>query len=99
MAWELTAGLLVNDREQYARYRHEIAPLLAAAGSRFRYDFEVARTLTGEAGHEINRLFVLQFSDRDSRDRFFADPRYIEIRARLFETAVEGWVTVAEYQL
>jgi uncharacterized protein (DUF1330 family) len=97
MSFEMTVGLLVADQEKYAQYRAEIAPLLEAAGGRFRYDFEVARTLKSEAGHNINRLFVIQFPDRASKERFFTDSQYIEIRARLFEKAVEGTAIIAEY--
>src|SRR4051812_46268500 len=41
MPFQMTVGLLVLDHEKYAQYRAEIAPLLAATGARFRYDFEV----------------------------------------------------------
>ena len=97
MPFEMTVGLFVADHEKYAAYRAEMAPLLEAAGGRFRYDFEVARTLKSEAGHDINRLFVLQFPDRVGKERFFADPQYVEIRARLFAEAVEGTAIIAEY--
>src|SRR3954471_10334448 len=89
MAYEMTVGLLVRDHETYAQYRASIARLLQAAGAWFRYDFEVSRTLKGEAGHEINRVFVLRFPDQAAKERFFADPRYVEIRSHLFERAVE----------
>ena len=97
MAFEMTIGLFVVDREKYANYRAAIAPLLEASGGRFRYDFEVARTLKTEADHEINRLFVIRFPDRASQERFFSDPRYVEIRARLFEKAVQRTAIIAEY--
>jgi uncharacterized protein (DUF1330 family) len=97
MFYEMTVGLFVLDGERYAQYRAEIAPLLKAAGGRFRYDFEVAQTLKSEAGHEINRLFVLQFPDRARKERFFTDSLYAEIRARLFEKAVNGMAIIAEY--
>ena len=97
MPFEITMGLFVADQEKYARYRVEIAPLLKAAGASFRYDFEVARTLRSESGLEVNRVFVLQFPDRAGKDRFFADPRYLEIRSRLFEKSVTGAVTIAQY--
>src|SRR5262245_61188482 len=97
MPFERMVGLLVVDQEKYARYRTEIAPLLEAAGGKFRYDFEMARTLKGEAGHDINRVFVMQFPDRASKEGFFADSRYVEIRARLFDTSVEERATIAEY--
>lgn len=95
--FEMIIALLVADHEQYAQYRAEIAPLLERAGGRFRYDFEVARTLKGEAEHDINRLFVLQFSDPAGKERFFADPQYREIRARLYEKAVKCTTIIAEY--
>jgi uncharacterized protein (DUF1330 family) len=97
MFYEMTFGLFVLDPEKYGQYREEIAPLLKAAGGRFRYDFEVAQTLKNEASHKINRLFVLTFPDRDSKERFFADSRYRDIRARLFEKAVEATTIIAEY--
>ena len=97
MAFEMTVGLFVVDRESYAHYRKAIAPLLEASGGRFRYDFEVAQTLKRETDQDINRLFVLRFPDRPSKERFFSDPRYLEIRARLFENAVEGMAIIAEY--
>ena len=99
MAFEMTVGLLVTDHEKYAQYRAEMTPLLEAAGGRFRYDFEVARTLKREAGGEVNRLFVIQFPDREGRDGFFSDARYLEIRARLFATSVAATSMIAEYSI
>ena len=72
MLFEMDVGLLVMDHQKYAQYRAEITPLLEAAGGRFRYDFEVARTLKSEAGHDINRVFAIRFPDRTSKERFFA---------------------------
>jgi uncharacterized protein (DUF1330 family) len=97
MPFELMVGLLVVDHEKYAQYRAEMSPLLEAIGGRFRYDFEVARTLKSEAKHDMNRLFVIQFPDRGSRDRFFSNPKYVEIRTRLFEKSVQGMWILAEY--
>lgn len=96
MPFEMTVGLYVSDHDRYAQYRREIAPLLEAAEGRFLDDFEVARTLKSAAGHDINRLFVIQFPHRASKERFFADPQYLEIRARLFDKAAERRVTIAE---
>ena len=93
----MTVGLFVVDHQKYADYRAAIAPLLEASGAKFRYDFEVARTLKTEAGHEINRIFILQFPDRVTRERFFSNPDYLEIRARFFEKSVEGMTIIGEY--
>lgn len=97
MSYEMTVGLLVADQELYAQYRKEMRPLLERAGGAFRYDFEVARVLQSEDGAEINRAFVLQFPDRPSKERFFADPRYLEVRRRFFEPAVKRTSIIAEY--
>ena len=96
MSFEMTVGLFVADHEKYAQYRAEIAPLLEAAGGRFRFDFEVRRSLKSEVGHEINRLFVIQFPDRACKERFFTNSEYLEIRARLFDKAVEETAVIAE---
>ena len=96
MPFEMTVGLFVTDPEKYAQYRAEIAPLLQAAGGGFRYDFEIAKTLKSQAAHEINRLFVLEFPSRERKERFFADPLYRKIRARLYENAVKGTTYIAE---
>jgi uncharacterized protein (DUF1330 family) len=97
MAFEMMVGLYVVDQEKYAEYRAAMKPLLEAAGGRFRYDFEVARTLQREAKHEINRVFVIHFPDRASKERFFTDPRYVEIRARLFAPSVGATTIIAEF--
>lgn len=97
MPYEMTVGLLVTDPAMYAQYRREMRPLLERAGGAFRYDFDVARVLESKDGVEINRAFVLQFPDRSTKERFFADPRYLEIRRRLFEPSVKSTVRIAEY--
>jgi uncharacterized protein (DUF1330 family) len=96
MAYEMTVGLFVVDHEKYAQYRAAIAPLLQEYRAGFSYDFEVARTLKTEASHEINRLFVIRFPDRSSRELFFADPRYVAIRAALFVPSVKGTTVIRE---
>ena len=96
VAYEMTVGLLVEDQARYAQYRIEIRPLLEESGGAFRYDFIVSQVLQSENGTEINRVFVIRFPDQSSKERFFADPRYLEIRHRLFEPAVKASVTIAE---
>jgi len=97
MPFDLTFGLLLVDHEKYAQYRAEMSPLLEAAGGKFRYDFEIARTLKSEAKHDINRVFVIQFPDRATRERFFSNPKFAEIRTRLFDKSVQGMSIIGEY--
>src|SRR5262249_28375887 len=98
MSFEMIMGLFVLDQEKYAKYRAEIAPLLQAAAGRFVHDFEVARTLKSDAGHDINRWFMPQFPDRADKGRFFKNPQSFEIRARLFAKAGGETTTIAEYE-
>jgi len=81
-------GLEVRDALLYASYREAIAPLLARSDGRFDHDFEVARVVRSHAGERVNRVFALSFPDAAARARFFADPAYLALRARLFEPAV-----------
>ena len=97
MSYEMTVGLVVVDQDLYGQYRREMRPLLDEAGGAFRFDFEVARVIHHEGVADINRTFVLRFPDQSSKERFFSDPRYVEIRRRLFEPAVKSTVFIAEY--
>jgi uncharacterized protein (DUF1330 family) len=98
MSYEMAVGLLVVDQESYSQYRQGMRPLLEEAGGAFRYDFDVARVLRSQPGDaEINRAFVLEFPDKSAKERFFADPRYVEIRRRFFDPAVKARVLIAEY--
>lgn len=94
--FEMTVVLEVADSELYAQYRQEVQPLMAASGACFRFDFEVAKTIHNEAGGKLNRIFIGQFPDRATRDRFFADPVYREIKKRLLEPAVRRFLVVSE---
>jgi len=97
-SFEMLVALQVTDAEKYSQYRQEMTPLLEAAGGRFRYDFEVSRTLRSESGATgFNRVFVIQFPSEEAKDRFFANPEYKAIRARHFEPAVAHVELAASY--
>jgi hypothetical protein len=48
-------------------------------GGSFGCDFVVAKVLKGPS-ERLNRVFTMSFPDRGARNRFFADPRYREVR-------------------
>jgi uncharacterized protein (DUF1330 family) len=98
MAHEMVVALHVSDPELYAKYRAAMAPLLAARGGGFRYDFEVARSLRSASAHPINRVFTIHFATAADKDAFFADPEYRAIRARFFERAVAGTTILGSYE-
>ena len=98
MAFENLVGLYVSDQESYSAYREAMLPILTSMGGGFRYDIEVAQILKGEADHPINRLFIIYFPDRQTKESFFANPDYLAIRKKFFEPAVQGVTRIAEYE-
>ncbi len=94
----MLVGLEVVDDTEYQRYRDAMTPMLHAAGGSFPYDFTVAQTLQSRAEHPINRVFLIAFPDRGTRDRFFADPAYLAVRREHFDRGVKGRTTIAEVE-
>ncbi|MFY9341159.1 MAG: DUF1330 domain-containing protein [Planctomycetota bacterium] len=90
MTHELMVGLTVTDDATYQQYRDAMAPLLAAHGGGFRYDFTIAKVLKSASDHAINRVFAIYFASRAQCDAFFAHPDYLAIKARYFTRAVAG---------
>lgn len=45
----------------------------------------------------MNRVFALSFPDRPTRQRFFSDARYKQVRAQYFDATVRTTVRLAEY--
>jgi uncharacterized protein (DUF1330 family) len=89
-------GLHVTDQDSYTNYRENMTPILRQFGGSFQFDFEVARDLK-EPSRSINRLFAISFPDEMTRDSFFSDPRYLEVRKRYFEPAVEARYSLSEF--
>ncbi len=96
---EILMGLYVVDNDEYQAYRDAMSPLLERMGGGFRYDFTIAKTLKSAAGHPINRVFINYFPNEQTRDRFFGDETYREIKKRLFESSVRGTTIIAEYEV
>jgi uncharacterized protein (DUF1330 family) len=89
-------GLQVEDEAQYTRYREAMTPIFARFGGRFGFDLRVSEVLKNEAGGGINRLFSMRFPSASAAARFFDDPDYRAVRARLFEHAVSSVVCLAK---
>jgi len=98
MAYELLVALHVTDDAGYQRYRDAMAPLLAARGGGFRYDFAVAKTLQSASDHPINRVFAIWFASKAEKEAFYADPAYLAIKAKHFAPSVAGRTVIAAYE-
>ena len=82
----------------YGEYRKGMSPILQRYGGGFRYDFVIGETLKSEASHPVTRLFAIFFPDRQTKEKFFADPEYKQVRERFFEKSVAGRTVIAEYE-
>lgn len=98
MVHELMVGLTVIDDAVYQQYRDAMAPLLAAHGGGFRFDFTIAKVLKSASEHPINRVFAIYFASRERKDAFFANADYQAIKARFFERAVAGTTIFGGYE-
>jgi len=97
MVHEMMVGLTVTDDAVYQQYRDAMAPLLAAHGGGFRYDFKIAEVLKSASDHPINRVFAIFFASKERKDAFFTNADYLAIKARFFAPAVAGTTVIAAY--
>ena len=97
MTHEMMVGLTVTDDDVYREYRAAMAPLLAAHGGGFRYDFTIGKVLQSASEHPINRVFAIYFGSRELKDAFFAHPEYRAIKARFFERSVAATTIFGAY--
>lgn len=86
---EILIGLHVTDDAGYTRYRAGMTPLLEAMGGFFRVDYRVSEQLQPMSDTPHNRVFILSFPDRATKEAFFSDPDYLAVRAEHFEPAVD----------
>lgn len=97
MAHELLVGLTVTDDTTYQQYRDAMAPLLAAHGGGFRYDFTIAKVLKSASEHAINRVFAIYFGSKEQMRAFFDHTDYRAIKAKFFERSVAGTTIFGAY--
>jgi len=97
MPYEILVGLNVTVDELYQKYRDEMTPILKNYGGGFRYDFKINEVLKSEAEEPINRVFVIYFKDEKSKNGFFSNPQYLQIKKKYFQPSVEATTIIAEY--
>lgn len=81
-------ALHVTDEESYRKYRAGMTPLLHEMGGDFGFDLRVGEVLKNPTGKSFNRVFSIAFTSVAARNAFFADARYLKVRATYFEGAV-----------
>lgn len=98
MPFEQWIGLAISDEDLYRKYREGMTPILERYGGSFRYDLVIASVLEAEVEQPIDRVFAIEFPDRATRERFFADPEYLAVRRQYFEPSVTARVLLAELE-
>ncbi len=98
MAIETLVGLHVVDEEGYQMYRNKMTSILESYGGGFGYDFKISELLKSNTKAPINRVFTISFPDQDSKDSFFSNNEYLEIRKRHFEKSVTDTTIIATYK-
>lgn len=99
MPHTLVIAMNVTNPDRYAQYRAAMTPILHRFGGSFGYDLVVSHTPKNPAPHPVTRVFTMHFSDRQTREAFFADPRYLAAREEHFTKAVDGYSVVAEVDI
>ncbi len=97
--FELLVGLHVTNDAQYDQYRAGMTPTLEAHSGHFRYDFRISEMLAGQADDPFNRVFVLSFPDEETKDRFFSDEAYKEVRAQYFDSSIKSGSILASFTI
>ncbi|MCZ7603995.1 MAG: DUF1330 domain-containing protein [Melioribacteraceae bacterium] len=95
--YEYLVGLNVTDDASYQKYREGMTPILKSYGGGFNYDFKVSEVLITQSQNKINRVFTLFFPDKETSERFFSDPEYLEVKKAYFEKAVESTTIISRY--
>ena len=95
--FEILVGLHVSDDKIYDKYRAGMTPILKEHGGYFRYDFRVSEMLAGDAQDPYNRVFVLSFPDKDTKERFFSNDAYKKVRSTYFDASVISGGAIASF--
>ena len=98
MAYEILVGLQVSDNDIYSQYRASMKPILSKYHGRFTNDFMVSEVLLSQGSDQINRVFTINFVDQATKEAFFSDSEYLQVKEKFFEQSVTETYILAEYQ-
>ena len=98
MSYEILVGLHVVDDVIYENYRAAMTPILADYHGRFTYDFKVSEVLISEEETDINRVFTINFDNKDNMDGFFSDTQYLLVKEQFFMQSVGSTTIISAYE-
>ncbi|MEP1095680.1 MAG: DUF1330 domain-containing protein [Cyclobacteriaceae bacterium] len=97
MRFEMLVGLNVIDDEKYQEYRKAMHPILSGFDGDFGYDFKIAEVLLSQTIDTINRVFTINFPDKETLEAFFSNPEYLKVKEQYFEKSVESTTLISGY--
>jgi len=98
MTFERIMGIHVTDDEEYQRYREGMLPILHSFGGSFGFDFKISQVLLSKTDDKINRVFTIDFPDKEIMDSFFSDPEYLEIQKKHFIKSVSSKTIISIHE-
>ncbi|QBG37161.1 DUF1330 domain-containing protein [Litorilituus sediminis] len=96
--FEMLVALDVADDNNYAKYRQAMKPILNQFGGAFGYDFTIEQVLLSQVDEAINRVFTINFPDRQAMEAFFADEEYLAVKSEFFSNSVNSTTIIASYE-
>ncbi|MBL7004404.1 MAG: DUF1330 domain-containing protein [Gammaproteobacteria bacterium] len=98
MSFERIMGLEVTNDEDYQQYREGMMPILESFGASFGFDFKIAEVLKSKTNKSINRVFTIDFPSKEVMEAFFADPNYLEVKEKYFNSSVKSVTIISTHE-
>ena len=96
--FEMLVALDVADDSSYAKYRQAMKPILNQFGGAFGYDFTIEQVLLSQVDEAINRVFTINFPDKQAMESFFSDESYLAVKSEFFSNSVNSTTIIASYE-
>ena len=98
MAFERIMGLDVTNDEEYQKYRAGMTPILESFGGSFGYDFKVSEVLKSKSDASINRVFTIDFPNKETMENFFSDSEYLKVKEQYFNRSVKSSTVISMHE-
>ena len=96
--FERIMGLNVIDDQEYQRYREAMLPILKTYGGSFGYDFRVSEVLLSKTEDDINRVFTIEFPNKQKMEEFFGNLDYIAVQNRHLKNSINSKTVISMHE-
>ena len=96
--FERIMGLNVIDDLEYQKYREAMLPILKTFGGYFGYDFRISEVLLSKTKDEINRVFTIEFPNKQKMEEFFSCPDYIAVQNRHLKNSINSKTVISMHE-